>query len=423
MRKPIYLSFFLGSFYLALSFLSMGQNTRVELEILNEQAEPLPFANVLEVGTLNSTISDLDGKASLQLMNAAANVQVSFIGYKTIVLHATAFRDKGPLKVTMEVDEITLAELEVIDIGMDPKAFLLEALHLFYRNSRRPKNFPKYRYIEDLTESISGKENNVELAALIIKSIGKVNRSNRLYSGKEKDSHFLVQHLYKNGGSMYDTRKDPIVKGIIEFNKSEKAVDFESDLLFKRFDYAVNFMENKIYNQSALNDLDWRITKLQKTEDETLALFEHSLSIENSYYDKIFIKVLVDLKTKHLKTISMLTDRDIKSEPLGRTFPEFKDRLAYEEWDKAYAQERYHHYWSNFLGKGFTVIHYYYDTSDTPIPKNIYLKSNLFHHTIDGDFDIQVQARLDLVEIVSGKNLNLNDYQLLDYIAKWPNDH
>lgn len=421
MKNSTHLPFFCLWLCLGWPLLGYAQNARITLQIFNKQSEPLPFANVVELGTLNGTITDLDGKASLSLMNPlSASVQVSFIGYKTILINPADFRNHNLIKITMEVDEIQLAELEVIDIGTDPKAVLLEALNRFYRNSKRPTAFPKYRYTEELTETINGRENKVQVAALVLKTRGKVNRSNRLYSGKEKDSHFLVQNLYRNGESMYDDRKDPITNGIIQFNNWDKEVDFESDLLFKRFDHSIHFMENRIYDESVLSDLDWRITKLQKSDNETLALFEHRLNIESSFYDKIFIRILVELASKQIKSIAMQTDRDITLEPLGRVLPEFKDRLAFEAWDKAYEKERYQHHWSKFLGKGQMAIHYIYDAAGIPIPKNVLMQSSLFHHTLDGDFDIQVQARLDLVELAPGKTTNPADYIPLDFMVKWP---
>ena len=414
-------SFSLTCFVFALPFLAFAQNAELKLQILNEQAEPLAFANVVELGTLNGTISDVEGRASLKLLNpASGKVQVSFIGYITIVLDPKDFPDEGQMTVKMEPDEIELAELEVIDLGADPKVILLEALQLFYRNSKRPRNFPNYRYMEDLTEIVNGEANKVELAALIIKSRGKVNRSNGAYAGKQKDSHFLVQSLFKDGESMYDTKKDPIAKGIIQFNKWDKEVDDESDLLFTRFENSLHFMENLIYRESVLSSLDWKVSKLQKSEDETLALFEHRQSIENSFYDKIFLSILVDLETRQIKTISLYTDRDIQWEPLGRDVPEFKDQLEFENWKKEYAKERNIHLSSLFLGKGQTIIHYHYDNSGTPLPKNIYLRSQLFHLSLDGDFDIQLEARMDLAEILSEKNVNLNNYLSLDFLVKWP---
>ena len=48
-----------------------------------ETLEPLPFANVVVVGTANGTVTDLDGRFTLNLDKNAVTLEVSFLGYET----------------------------------------------------------------------------------------------------------------------------------------------------------------------------------------------------------------------------------------------------------------------------------------------------------------------------------------------------
>jgi len=48
-----------------------------------ETSEPLPFANVVVVGTKNGTVTDLDGRFTLHVEQKTATLEVSYLGYTT----------------------------------------------------------------------------------------------------------------------------------------------------------------------------------------------------------------------------------------------------------------------------------------------------------------------------------------------------
>lgn len=421
MRLLIFRFIFTVLFLVAMSLDGICQTSTIEFLILDEKAQPLPFVNVAELGTINGTISDLVGKASMITNGKSGSIQISHVGYRTIVLNIVELNAQEVVRVSMQVDEINLAEIGVIDIGTDPKTFLLDALTLFYRNSRNFKNYPKYRYTEDLVEMVEQKVNTIQLAALIIKSRGKIYRTKGVYSGKQEDSDFLVQTLSKIGTSTFDYRIIPITNSIIKYLNTADDRDLKDDLIFQRFSNSLIYIENRVYDENLLTTLDWRISKLQKTAGETLVIFEHTSEINSFFYDKIAIKIIVGIDTKQIKTISLITDRDITLEPLPRSLPDFKDKGEYEAWDREFAEERAIQHSSLFLGKGQTIINYYYD-GDTPILRNVLLNSQMYHHTFEGDYDIRLQSRLDLVEILSNKNTHLNNYIKLNYLGGWPDD-
>ena len=58
------------------------QTQVVVVTVVDSQGEPVIGANVVEKGTTNGSITDLDGKVQLTVKNNAI-LQVSFVGYKT----------------------------------------------------------------------------------------------------------------------------------------------------------------------------------------------------------------------------------------------------------------------------------------------------------------------------------------------------
>lgn len=69
----------------------------------------VPGASVVEKGTQNGTVTDMDGNFTLQAKKGSKLV-VSFIGYKTVEITAT---DKQVLKIILNEDSQTLDEVVV----------------------------------------------------------------------------------------------------------------------------------------------------------------------------------------------------------------------------------------------------------------------------------------------------------------------
>ena len=58
--------------------------TTIRGTVLEESSgEPLPGVSILEKGTTNGTVTDLDGKFALELKSDNASLRISFIGFKT----------------------------------------------------------------------------------------------------------------------------------------------------------------------------------------------------------------------------------------------------------------------------------------------------------------------------------------------------
>ena len=69
-------------FLIAFSINSWAQKTQVSGKVVDDQNMPLPGANVLESGTKNGVVTDLDGKFQLSKVVKGDKIVFSFIGYK-----------------------------------------------------------------------------------------------------------------------------------------------------------------------------------------------------------------------------------------------------------------------------------------------------------------------------------------------------
>ena len=82
---------------------------------------PLIGVNVLEKGTTNGTITDFDGKFSLNVSSPNAKLVISYIGY---VSQEVSVPKNGELKVVLKEDTETLEEVVVVGYGTQKKANL-----------------------------------------------------------------------------------------------------------------------------------------------------------------------------------------------------------------------------------------------------------------------------------------------------------
>ena len=92
--------------------------------IVDGNGEPVIGANVVEKGTTNGTVTDIDGKFSLEVRNNAV-LTVSFIGYipKEVML-----KGEKDLKVILMEDTQTLDEVVVVGYGTQKKVNLTGAV-------------------------------------------------------------------------------------------------------------------------------------------------------------------------------------------------------------------------------------------------------------------------------------------------------
>ena len=101
----------------------LAQNTiTVRGKVIDADKQPVIGAAVIQVGTTNGAATDIDGNFTLTCP-AGADLEVSSIGYTTVVVKAAA-----SLTVTLEEENTTLDETVVVGYGTTKKASLTAAI-------------------------------------------------------------------------------------------------------------------------------------------------------------------------------------------------------------------------------------------------------------------------------------------------------
>ena len=98
------------------------QSISVTVTVVDTKGEPIIGANVIEKGTTNGGITDLDGVSKLNVKPGAI-LQVSFVGYTTQEVKATSV-----MKVVLKDDTELLDEVVVVGYGVQKKANLTGAV-------------------------------------------------------------------------------------------------------------------------------------------------------------------------------------------------------------------------------------------------------------------------------------------------------
>ncbi len=89
--------------------------------------EPLPGVNIIEKGTTNGTISDINGNYSLNVNNSDGELIFSFLGFATQTIVITNQRE---INISMVPDNELLDELIVIGYGTQKKSDLTGAISI-----------------------------------------------------------------------------------------------------------------------------------------------------------------------------------------------------------------------------------------------------------------------------------------------------
>jgi len=88
--------------------------------IMDASGEPVIGANIVEKGTMNGTVSDIDGRFSLQVTPGATLV-VSYIGYDA---QEVAVGERTELKITLAESSLHLDDVVVVGYGVQKKVTL-----------------------------------------------------------------------------------------------------------------------------------------------------------------------------------------------------------------------------------------------------------------------------------------------------------
>ncbi len=102
---------------------SVQQAKSVSGTVVDSNGIPVIGANILEKGTTNGTITDIDGNFTLSVSPNAV-LQVSFIGYNT---QEVAVGDQKTIQVVLKEDTETLEEVVVVGYGVQKKKLVTGA--------------------------------------------------------------------------------------------------------------------------------------------------------------------------------------------------------------------------------------------------------------------------------------------------------
>ena len=178
------------------SIASIQQQTiTVSGVVMGSDGEPLMGVNVVEKGTTNGTITDLDGKYTLNV-GANAVLQFSYIGY---VSSDIAVNGQRTVNVTMKEDSQNLDEVVVVGYGTVRKADLAGSVSVL--DNKAFKDQP----IKQVSDALQGRVSGVQVQSsgvpggtvkIRVRGSGSINRSNDpLYviDGIVRESRQLVR--------------------------------------------------------------------------------------------------------------------------------------------------------------------------------------------------------------------------------------
>lgn len=102
---------------LSLSFFSISAFSQQEIDgqVSGEAGEPLPGVNVIVKGTSTGTVTDIDGRFSLNASNEAKTLVFSFIGYLT---KEVDIGNSSTVDVELLTDSQQLSEVVVTALGI-----------------------------------------------------------------------------------------------------------------------------------------------------------------------------------------------------------------------------------------------------------------------------------------------------------------
>lgn len=104
-----------------LCLVAFAQGRQITGTVIDGTGEPVIGANVLEVGTTNGVITDIDGNFKLQGVQPNAKIQVSFIGY---ISQTISVGNQNNIQVTLKEDAQALDEVVVVGYGVQKKSDL-----------------------------------------------------------------------------------------------------------------------------------------------------------------------------------------------------------------------------------------------------------------------------------------------------------
>ena len=126
----------------------------VKVNVKDSQGEAVIGATVLETGTSNGSVTDIDGNCTIKLTGKSGNITVSFIGMQSKTINA---KGKSSVSVVLEDETTALDDVVVIGYGTVRKKDLTGSVSTV--NSDALMEVP----VANVTEALSGKMAGVQV--------------------------------------------------------------------------------------------------------------------------------------------------------------------------------------------------------------------------------------------------------------------
>lgn len=96
---------------LLISATTWAQSQKITGQVFDETGEAVIGASVVEAGTQNGAVTDMDGNFTIEVKNGT-KIRISYLGYKTLEMKAA----QG-MKITLEEEQNMLNEVVAIGYG------------------------------------------------------------------------------------------------------------------------------------------------------------------------------------------------------------------------------------------------------------------------------------------------------------------
>mgnify|MGYP000998714523 FL=1 len=100
------------------------QTKTIRGRVIDEKGEPIIGANIIEVGTTNGTVTDINGNFSLEVRNDAI-IRISYVGYLEQEINTAG---KSTFEIILREDTKALEEVVVVGYGTQRKEHLTGAV-------------------------------------------------------------------------------------------------------------------------------------------------------------------------------------------------------------------------------------------------------------------------------------------------------
>ena len=192
-------------FFALLAVVTMSayaQGKNVSGTVLDKSSESVIGASVLVKGTVNGTITDIDGKFTLSNVAEDAVLEISFVGYKT---QSIPVKGLSSINVTLVEDAEMLDEVVVVGYGTMKKSDVTGAL------TRVTSAAIEERPVQNALQAMQGKAAGVEISTNSRPGqLGDVRIRGTRSIDNSNDPLYVVDGIPLTAGSMADLNPNDI---------------------------------------------------------------------------------------------------------------------------------------------------------------------------------------------------------------------